>query len=382
MDGHYLALEVGVVEAAKMYSALKDFHQRNKLYKGITMTNEMTLFDQPTQYPTYLKDNPVAKALAEQTEGGLDGGISINRISLRGMRFRFNVKGVEVAVNPNPHLDVVIVAANPYVSRLYYSKPYDDDAPGTRPDCYSIDGRVPEEDSPMVQSAACATCPQNVKGSAVSGGGKYKACSYAKRAIVVAHDDIPGIAFAVDFKSQSLFGDDDPAQKKYNLKSYIEALKTNGLIVPAVVTRLSFDDQSSVAKLFMKPVRPLTAEEWQQVEARLNDPVIRSMLADVDNKTEEGKPVGQPKAVAAPTPTPPAQPAGFPSGNGGTAPARARGRPAKSEAAPAQAPAPQTASKGFGVDKPTAPPPVQTQATIPAQPAKAGFSVDLDNFDA
>lgn len=30
-DGHYLALEVGDAEAAKMYSALKDFRQRNKL---------------------------------------------------------------------------------------------------------------------------------------------------------------------------------------------------------------------------------------------------------------------------------------------------------------------------------------------------------------
>lgn len=30
-DGHYLALEVGDAEAAKMYSALKDFRERNKL---------------------------------------------------------------------------------------------------------------------------------------------------------------------------------------------------------------------------------------------------------------------------------------------------------------------------------------------------------------
>lgn len=354
------------------------------------MANELTLFDTPTQYPTYLKDNPVAKALQEQTEGGLDGGISINRISLRGMRFRFNVKGVEVGVHPQPSLDVVIVAANPYVSRTWYSKPYDDDAPGTRPDCYSIDGRTPEEDSPMQQSAACATCPQNVKGSAAGSGGKYKSCGYGKRAIVVAHDDIPGIAFAVDFKAQSLFGDDNPAQKQYNLKSYIEALKTNGLIVPSVVTRLSFDDQSSVAKLFLKPVRPLSAEEWAQVEARLDDPVIRSMLADVDNKTEAGKPVGQPAAIAAPaTPVqaPAPRPTGFPTGNGsngGTAPARGRGRPAKAETAPAQAPAPQAApapaAKGFGVDKTAAP--AQAQAPAPAAPAKAGFHVDLNEFDA
>lgn len=341
------------------------------------MTNELTLFDQPTQYPTYLKDNPVAKALQEQTEGGLDDFPSINRISLRQARFRFNVKGVEVGVHPATYLDVVIVAANPYISRTWYAKKFSDDEPGTRPDCYSHDGRTPEDDSPNLQSAACATCPQNVKGSAVGGDGKAKACGYGKRIVVVADGDIPGIAFALDVKAQGLFGDDNPAQKQYNLKSYIEALKTNGLIVPSVVTRLSFDDKSSVSKLFFKPLRPLTADEFAQVGARLDDPAIRDMLVDIDNKTEEGKPVGQPAAIAALAPAP--APAGFPTGNGGTAPVKPRGRPAKAEAAPAQAPAPQAAPKGFGVDKTAAPAPAQAAA---AAPAKAGFSVDLDNFDA
>lgn len=346
------------------------------------MANDIALFDSPMPVPSYLQNSPVAKALAEQTEGGLSDFPSINRISLRNAKFRFNVKGVEVAVHKGDFLDVIIIAANPYVSRTWYAKKFNDDEPGTRPDCYSHDGRTPEEDSPMVQSAACATCPQNVKGSAVGGDGKAKACGYGKRVIVVSDGDIPGIAFALDVKAQGLFGDDNPAQKQYNLKSYIEALKTNGLIIPAVVTRLSFDDKASVSKLFMKPVRPLTADEWAQVEARLNDPAIREMLADIDNKTEAGKPVGQPApAIAAPA----VAPAGFPTGNGGAAPApaRGRGRPPAAEKAPTQAPAPQAAApaaKGFGVDNTAAP--AQAPAQAAAAPAKAGFSVDLDGFDA
>lgn len=242
----------------------------------------------------------------------------------------------------------------------------------------------------MKQSPVCATCPQNVKGSSVTGDGKGKACGYGKRIIVTADNDILGDAYAIDVRSQGLFGDDNPAQKQFNLKSYIEALKSNGLIAPAVITALSFDDQSSVPKLFFKPIRPLTAQEWAQVEQRVNDPLVRRMLDDIDNKAEEGKPVGQPAQLmtsaatqGTPQPAQPAPPAGFP-GNGGAAPAPARGRPRKAaETPPAAAPAPQAAPAapvGFGLPGSNFAAPAQA-ATAAAPPSGKGFSVDLDNFD-
>jgi hypothetical protein len=341
-----------------------------QLHKEFSMANDVTIFDTPQQLPAYLQTSEAAKALAAQTSGGLEGGISINRISLRGSRFRFNKEGVEIGVSPHTHLDVVVLAANPHVSRVYYAKAFNPDDAGTRPDCYSKDGRTPEEDSPSKQADACAICPQNVKGSAVSSGGKGKACSYKKRLIVAADGDITGDAYALDVAAMGLFGDDDPSQKKFNLRSLIEALKANGLIVPSVVTRISFDDQSSVPKLLFKPVRPLSAEEWKQVEGRLNDPEIRKMLDDIDNKTEEGKPVGQ---IAAPTPKVPAAPV---AGNGGAIPAR-RGRPIKTEAAPVPAPTPEPKQAGFGFG--TAPTKA-APAPVVAQPA-GGFSVNLDDFD-
>lgn len=344
------------------------------------MTTEITLFDQPTQVPAYLKDSATAKALAAQTEGGL-ASIGGNRISLRGTKFRLVKEGVEVGIWREPTLPVVIIAANPHVSRTYYIKPFSDMDNASRPDCYSRDGRTPEPDSPAVQSNACATCPQNVKGSAVSGDGKSKACSYGKRIIVTHYADIDGDAYALDVKSQGLFGDDNPAQKQFNLKSYIEALKANGLIVPSVVTALSFDDESSVPKLFFRPMRALTAAEWAQVEKRVNDPLVRRMLDDIDNKVEEGKPIGQQPALATPSaqPAPPAQPAGFPTGNGG-APAPKRGRPAKTETPPAPAPAPQAApeTKGFGMAAPETPPAALQTAT---PTTGKGFTVDLENYD-
>ena len=63
------------------------------------------------------------------------GGEGINRISLKQSRFRLIVGGEQVSVIQEPHMDVVIVRANPGVSRAYYTKKYD---PGAD-DLYAID---------------------------------------------------------------------------------------------------------------------------------------------------------------------------------------------------------------------------------------------------
>lgn len=346
------------------------------------MNTQITLFDQPTQLPTYLQTSEVAKQLASQVDGGLTSQ-SINRISLRNSKFRFNKEGVQVGVSHSGVLDVIVIAANPHVSRSYYEKAFDPDEAGSRPDCYSIDGRTPAEDAESPQSNSCALCPQNIAGSAKNGKGK--ACAYKKRLVVVAPDDILGDAFALDVAAMGLFGDDVPAQKQFNLKTYIDALKANGLIVPAVVTRLTFDDESTVPKLFFTPVRPLTAQEWAQVEQRVADPVIRAMLNDVDNKTEAGKPVGVTAPVSAPAIVAPvAAPAPAPApAEAAPAPPR-RGRKPAAETPPAQAPAPTAApaAKGFGAAAvPAAAAPAAAPAA-PAAPAGKGFTLDLDAFDA
>ena len=366
------------------------------------MTTELTLFEQPQLAPSYLQNSAVAKALAEQMEGGL-AGRQINRLSLRNSKFRFVKQGVEIGVSTNPTLDVVIVAANPSVGRLWWEKGFENDQAGQRPDCYSRDGKAPEADAAKPQSSLCATCPQNAAGSAKNGKGK--ACSYKKRVIIVAPGALAGDAYALDVGSMSMFGDDQPAQRKFSLKGYIEALKANGLIVPAVVTRLAFDDNESVPKLDFTPVRVLTEAEFRVVEQRITDPAIIEMLDDIDRKSEEGKPIGAPAQIAAPTPVqqvqqpaaqpaPVAQPAPAPAPAAAPAAPKPRGRPRQAEAAPAAAPAPQAAPAatmpaGFGAAPASsappgfgapAPQPAQQAATAAAAPA--GFTVDLDAFDA
>jgi hypothetical protein len=329
--------------------------------------------------------------LQDQMEGGL-AGRQINRISLRNGKFRFLKKGVEIAAVAEK-LQVVIVAANPAVGRAYYIKAFNPDDTGQRPDCYSRDGVKPEADSPALQSTTCSLCPQNAKGSAKNGEGK--ACAFKKRTVIVSPTNIGGDAYAVDMGSMSMFGDENAATRQFNMKSYIEALKSNGLIIPAVVTQLTFDDAATVPKLHFTPIRVLTEAEFRQVEARVNDPAVRDMLDDIDNKEEEGKPVNASPQIAAPAaPAPVVQPApaavqpAVPVQQVAPQPVQRRGRPPKAETPPVDAPPPQAAPAAGFPPAQTAPAgfpaaaPAQAAPAAPAAPAGVpGFSINLDEFD-
>jgi hypothetical protein len=335
-----------------------------------------------------LTDDAATLAAQQSIGGGLTGGGFGNRISLRGNRFRFIVNGTDVGVHKEPYLDVVLLAANPHVSRIYYAKQYDMNAKPEAPDCYSLDGKSPPLDVPNRQSDRCMTCPQNVKGSAIRGDSKAKACAYKKRVIVVSPDNIEGDMYALDVNALSLFGTDASAQNLYNLKSYIETLTTHQMMAVKLVTRLTFDDNSSVPKLFFSPVRILTPVEWEQTKVRVAEDAIQTMLGDVINDAETGTP--QPEAVrqqaiaqtppAAPQPR--AAPAAVPA-QPAAPPAPAAARPARPRKAP-EAAAPQPAANGNGnvTGFAAAQPPAQPAPATEGAPKSKGFTIDLDDFDA
>jgi hypothetical protein len=87
-------------------------------------------------------------------------------------------------------LDVVLLKANPQLSKLYYSKAYAEGDDGA-PDCSSANGITPDSGVPNPQSASCAGCPQNVWGSKITPQGtKTKACADMRRLAVVPERDI------------------------------------------------------------------------------------------------------------------------------------------------------------------------------------------------
>lgn len=224
------------------------------------MAQELDLFSNNMNLPAHLQgvDTGVTKALVA---GMFTGG---NRIGLKASRFRLIVNGIEEGVIEENYLDVIFLSAAPAVSRVFYSGAY---RPGenTPPTCYSADGIVPNDDVKQKQNDKCATCPQNVKGSKIDNGNKYKACGYFRRGVVMLAGDVDDRrVFKLDIKSQSLFGESTATAKSFN--DYVKVLETRGVDAGQVVTRITFDTDASVPKLLFKPQRYIDSDELTAVQ--------------------------------------------------------------------------------------------------------------------
>lgn len=217
--------------------------------------------DAPMQLPAHLQGattNASAGLLAIAGTGG-------NRIGLRNSRFRIVKNGKEEAVLNDAHLDVIVLGAIPYVSRLYYAGAYDPDKKA-RPTCYSQDGLAPPLDLETRQSDKCATCPQNQKGSKIIDGKKIKACSFMQRVAVMLPGDDTHTIYRVDVKSQGLFGESDTGRGLFNIRDYAKALHNRGIDASQLVTRMVFDLEASVPKLLFKANRFVTEDEFESVK--------------------------------------------------------------------------------------------------------------------
>jgi hypothetical protein len=277
------------------------------------MNNAMSLFDQPNpQLPAYLG----AFNSALGTDLAL-GGFSGNRIGLKGSRFRLIVNGQEEAILETFNLDVIIVGAAPGVARIFFEGNYDPDgATKAHPVCYSSDGVTPGADVTNPQSLRCATCPQNEKGSKISDNGvKTKACNYFKRMMVTLVDDPEHRLFKLDGKAMTIFGEGVPAQNKFTLNEYAKKFSTRGLDPAHFVTRLSFDPDSSVPKLYFSPLRVITEDEAPWVMDLVNSEDVKAgvmitAITDASDAEQEAPGATVPASSApAPTKAPQAAPA-------------------------------------------------------------------------
>lgn len=179
-------------------------------------------------------------ALAQSLTGGLStGGESIPRISIKGARFRI-VDGDTETVLDSTTLDVVIVGANPRLSKTWYSKQWTPDAEPSAPECFSLDGIGPDPQSANPQNDLCASCPQNAWGSKVTPQGQQvKACADQKRLAVVAADDADGPVYLLQVTPAALKG----------LNQYQKELSVRGIPPEIVKTKVSFDTDASFPKL-------------------------------------------------------------------------------------------------------------------------------------
>lgn len=161
------------------------------------------------------------------------------RISIKGGRFRIVSDGTETVLD-STKIEVIIVGANPKLSKTFYTKQWTPDAEPSAPDCFSLDGISPDPSAEDPQNDLCATCPNNAWGSKVMPNGQQtKACSDQKRLALVAADDPTGDIYLLQVTPSALRG----------LNTFQKELSVRGIPPEIVRTRLSFDPDVSYPKL-------------------------------------------------------------------------------------------------------------------------------------
>src|SRR6056300_1029078 len=192
---------------------------------------------------------------------GGSSGSGPRRISIRGGRFREMVGGEQVNVKSDGFLNVVIVNAAK-ISRTYYAGQYDPENP-SGPSCWSPDTQAPDPNVPSDtrQASKCMDCPQNIKGS---GQGESRACRFGQR-IAVALEGQMDTVYQFQLPATSIFG--DAKDGKMGMQAYAKYLRAHKTPSIAVVTQITFDENSATPKLLFKAVRPLSEEELQQAVA-------------------------------------------------------------------------------------------------------------------
>jgi hypothetical protein len=238
--------------------------------------------------PTHLANRVGSpSALAQSLTGGLSsgGGESFPRISIKGARFRI-IDGDTETVLDSTSLEVVIVGANPRLSKTWYAKQWTPDAEPSAPECFSLDGIGPDPQSTNPQNDLCASCPQNAWGSKVTPQGQQiKACADQKRLAVVAADDANGPIYLLQVTPAALKG----------LNQYQKELSVRGIPPEIVKTKVSFDTDASFPKLKFSFGGFLDEETQGVVDELFGSDKVKDITGEIPRT-----PVSVPK-IAAPT---------------------------------------------------------------------------------
>jgi len=220
--------------------------------------SNISIFQQQNSVSTNREVSELSKALADS-----GGGSTSRRITMSKGVFRRIVNGKEAGKVKDGFLNVIVINALPKVSRQFYATAFDPDAAPTLPDCWSNQGDVPDAKAANPQSASCATCPQNIDGSGTNGKGR--ACRFNRRIAVLLENDMSGDIYQFNIPAKSLFG--KGVGNTHPFESYIKFLPANGESIDRIITQIAFDENETADVLKFTPVRHLTDEEIDVVEA-------------------------------------------------------------------------------------------------------------------
>ena len=182
---------------------------------------------------------------------------STPRISIRGGHFQKLIGGDRMPLGEEDFLDVVVVNAAK-ISRAYYAGEYDRNKP-SYPTCWSADTQLPAVEVPEAgkQASRCMDCVQNIRGS---GKLDSRACKFAQRLAVGLVDDMQQV-YHLQLPASSIFG--GIKRGHMGLQAYAKFLRTRKAHTMSVITRMYFDETSTVPKVCFKAIKPLTDTELE-----------------------------------------------------------------------------------------------------------------------
>ena len=137
--------------------------------------------------PTKLSPAFAKYAVDTSLGDGIVGGFSV--INYRGKTWSLRHQGQNYPFvreddnTPLSYIDVIIVSANPNLSKTYYEGPWDEDSAGA-PLCAAVNGIAPDADTPEPQSSSCAICKHN-EWRTLPNGKRAKECQDQKRLAVL-----------------------------------------------------------------------------------------------------------------------------------------------------------------------------------------------------
>lgn len=336
------------------------------------MSNIVPFEDDGMGLPAHLRST-----FGDQVNGDLSGGISGGYpvLSYKGKTWALSEGDKrEVIMRPGTDdepasaLEVVIVAANSALSKVYYEGGYVEGS-DAKPVCYSNDSIRPAADAERPQCATCAACPKNAWGSRITeNGSKGKACSDSRRIAVVPSGDLEHpMLLRV------------PAATLKDLKAYADMLTRRNAPYQAVVTKIAFDPTVAHPKFTFKAVRWLNAQEAETVAQTMQLEVVGQITGTSTPRTSAQQTVAQ----AAPAPAvaeTPAQ-ASKPAPAGGTVAGRAKPAPAPSDSGTVKAtPAKKTSAFSAPADE-SKPAPAPSKTASKIMDATAELDAALAELD-
>lgn len=228
------------------------------------MSKEVGLFNQQTTVSRAGKGrelSALAKSLASSS--------TMRRIQTNtNGTFKRLINGEQIGDAMRGEINLIIVAAQPKVSRIYYESEYDPEGEATLPNCWSNAGDAPEAGVSDAQSPHCADCPQNISGSGKKGIGR--ACRFQRRIAVLVEGDSSGDIYQFNVPAKSLFG--KGSGNVHPFESYIKFLVHNGESPDNVVTKVAYDLNAETMELQFSPERNINDDEYALVVAAQENP--------------------------------------------------------------------------------------------------------------